>query len=129
MELSNKRVMVVGLGVSGLAAARFLASRGAKLVMTDRRVDIERGKLPPGMVKLGAEDASWLGGVELVVTGPGVPRDSILLRAATERRIPVIGEIELASRFLDVPIAAVTGTNGKSTVVVLLGEILKASGG
>lgn len=128
MELSNKRVMVVGLGVSGLAAARFLASRGAKLVMTDRRVDIERGKLPTGAVKLGAEDASWADGIDLVVTSPGVPRDSILLRAATERKVPVIGEIELASRFLDAPIAAVTGTNGKSTVVVLLGEILKASG-
>ncbi len=128
MELSNKRVMVVGLGVSGVAAARFLASRGAKLVMTDRRVDVERGKLPSGGLKLGAEDASWMDNIDLVVTSPGVPRDSILLRTATERRIPVVGEIELASRFLEVPIAAVTGTNGKSTVVVLLGEILKASG-
>jgi UDP-N-acetylmuramoylalanine--D-glutamate ligase len=127
MELSNKRVMVVGLGVSGLAAARFLASHGAKLVITDRRVDIDRSKLPAGAVKLGAEDASWLDGIDLVVTSPGVPRDSVLLGAATSRQIPVIGEIELASRFLDAPIAAVTGTNGKSTVVVLLGEILKAS--
>ncbi|HWJ40502.1 MAG TPA: UDP-N-acetylmuramoyl-L-alanine--D-glutamate ligase, partial [Candidatus Limnocylindrales bacterium] len=128
MELSNKHVMVVGLGVSGIAAARFLAARGAKLVMTDRRVDIERGNLPEGALKLGAEDAGWLDDVELVVTSPGVPRDSILLRAATERRIPVIGEIELASQFLDAPIVAITGTNGKSTVVVLLGEILKAAG-
>ena len=120
--------MVIGLGVSGVAAARFLASRGATLVMTDRRVDVERSRLPAGAVKLGAEDASWLNDVELVVTSPGVSRDSILLRAATSRKIPVIGEIELASRFLDVPIAAITGTNGKSTVVVLLGEILKASG-
>jgi UDP-N-acetylmuramoylalanine--D-glutamate ligase len=128
MELSNKRVMVVGLGVSGVAAARFLASRGAKLVMTDRRVDIARDKLPAGTLKLGPEDANWIDGVELVVTSPGVPRDSLLLRTATEKRIPVIGEIELASRFLNAPIAAVTGTNGKSTVVVLLGEILKASG-
>jgi UDP-N-acetylmuramoylalanine--D-glutamate ligase len=128
MELSGKRVMVVGLGVSGLAAARFLASRGAKLVMTDRRVDVDRSILPEGVLKLGAEDASWLDGIDLVVTSPGVPRDSILLKAATARGIPVIGEIELASRFLDAPIAAITGTNGKSTVVVLLGEILKASG-
>src|ERR1700683_63109 len=128
MELSNKRVMVVGLGVSGLAAARFLASRGAKLLMTDRRVDVERGSLRAGAVKLGPEAASGLDGIELVVTSPGVPRDSILLRAATAAKIPVIGEIELASRFLEAPIAAVTGTNGKSTVVVLLGEILKASG-
>jgi UDP-N-acetylmuramoylalanine--D-glutamate ligase len=128
MELSGKRVMVIGLGVSGLAAARFLASRGATLVMTDRRIDIERSGLPAGALKLGAEDASWLHDVELVVTSPGVPRDSILLQAATTRKIPVVGEIELASRFLDAPIAAITGTNGKSTVVVLLGEILKASG-
>jgi UDP-N-acetylmuramoylalanine--D-glutamate ligase len=128
MELSNKRVMVVGLGVSGVAAARFLSARGAKLVMTDRRVDIDRSNLPEGALKLGAEDASWLDDVDLVVTSPGVPRDSVLLSAATERKISVIGEIELASRFLDAPIAAVTGTNGKSTVVVLLGEILKAAG-
>jgi len=128
MELSGKRVMLIGLGVSGAAAARFLTSRGATLVMTDRRVDVDRSGLPEGVLKLGAEDASWVDDVELVVTSPGVPRDSVLLRAATERQIPVIGEIELASRFLDAPIAAITGTNGKSTVVVLLGEILKASG-
>src|SRR5271155_6170295 len=128
MELSNKCVMVVGLGVSGLAAARFLASRGAKLVMTDRRSDVARDRLPSGALKLGADDASWLDGVDLVVTSPGVPRDSLLLRTAIEKRIPVVGEIELASRLLKMPIAAITGTNGKSTVVVLLGEILKASG-
>jgi UDP-N-acetylmuramoylalanine--D-glutamate ligase len=128
MELSGKQVMVIGLGVSGAAAARFLASRGAMLVMTDRRVDVERSGLPAGALKLGAEDASWLDDIELVVTSPGVPHDSILLSTATARKIPVIGEIELASRFLDAPIAAITGTNGKSTVVVLLGEILKASG-
>ena len=64
MELSNKHVMVVGLGVSGIAAARFLAARGAKLVMTDRRVDIERGNLPEGALRLGAEDAGWLDDVE-----------------------------------------------------------------
>ena len=128
MELSNKHVMVVGLGVSGLAAAQFLASRGANLVMTDRRIDLDRDKLPAGEVKLGAEDANWLDCVELVVTSPGVPRDSLLLRTAIEKRIPVIGEIELAGRFLKMPIAAITGTNGKSTVVVLLGEILRTSG-
>jgi UDP-N-acetylmuramoylalanine--D-glutamate ligase len=127
MDLGNKRVMVIGLGVSGIAAARFLASRGAKLVLTDRRVDADRSKLPEGALKLGAEDPAWLDDVELVVTSPGVPRDCVLLQAATKRRIPVIGEIELASRFLDIPIAAITGTNGKSTVVVLLGEILNAA--
>jgi UDP-N-acetylmuramoylalanine--D-glutamate ligase len=67
-------------------------------------------------------------GVDLVVTSPGVPRDSVLLRAAVAEKIPVIGEIELAGRYIAAPIAGVTGTNGKSTVVVLLGEMLKAAG-
>ena len=128
MELDGKRALVVGLGVSGLAAARFLASRGAKLVLTDRRVDIDRSALPAGDVKLGAEDPAWVRGVDFVVTSPCVPRDSVLLRAAVAQKIPVIGEVELASRFITTPIAAVTGTNGKSTVVVLLGEMLKCAG-
>jgi UDP-N-acetylmuramoylalanine--D-glutamate ligase len=128
MELQGKRVMVIGLGVSGLAAARFLASRGAHLTMTDKRVDLDRSKLPAGDVKLGEENTAWLKGIELIVTSPGVPRDSKLLRTAVERDIPVVGELELASQFIDAPIAAITGTNGKSTVVVLLGEILKAAG-
>ncbi len=128
MELGGKHVMVVGLGVTGAAAARFLASRGAILSMTDRRTDLDRSKLPTGAMHLGAEDPAWLSGVDLVVTSPGVPRDSILIRAAIENGIPVIGEIELACRFITAPLVAVTGTNGKSTVVVLLGEIMKAAG-
>ncbi len=128
MELGGKRVMVIGLGVTGAAAARFLAARGAIVSMTDRRTDVDRSKLPAGVMHLGPEDRAWLGGINLVVTSPGVPRESVLIRAAAERGIPVIGEIELASRFISAPIVAVTGTNGKSTVVVLLGEILKAAG-
>lgn len=120
--------MVVGLGVTGAAAARFLASRDAILSMTDRRTDIDRTKLPTGTIYLGAEDPAWLRGIDLVVTSPGVPRDSILIRTAIQNGIPVIGEIELASRFITAPVLAVTGTNGKSTVVVLLGEIMKAAG-
>jgi UDP-N-acetylmuramoylalanine--D-glutamate ligase len=128
MEVAGKRVMVIGLGVTGAAAARFLAARGATLSMTDRRTDIDRTKLPSGAMHLGAEDPAWVRGIDLVVTSPGVPRQSVLIRAATERGIPVIGEIELASRFISAPLVAVTGTNGKSTVVVLLGEILKTAG-
>jgi len=128
MKLGGVRVMVVGLGASGAAAARFLHSRGANLVLTDRRADIDQSKLPPAAFRLGPEQAEWLDGIELVVTSPGVPRDALLLREAVARRIPVISEIELASRFIAAPIAAITGTNGKSTVTVLLGEILKAAG-
>lgn len=128
MRLSGVTAMVVGLGASGIAAARFLSARGARLVLTDRRSDLGRAKLPSGELHLGEDNPAWLAGVELVVTSPGVPRDAMLLRAAVVRGIPVIGEIELAARFITVPIAAVTGTNGKSTVTVMLGEMLKGHG-
>jgi UDP-N-acetylmuramoylalanine--D-glutamate ligase len=128
MELAGKRVMMVGLGVSGRAAARFLASRGAALVMTDRRTDLDRAGLPAGELKLGADDPAWVRGVDLVVTSPGVPRDSVLLQAALDARVPVIGELELAARHIDAPIVGITGTNGKSTVTTLVGEMLKAAG-
>jgi UDP-N-acetylmuramoylalanine--D-glutamate ligase len=132
MDLAGKRVMVIGLGVSGLAAARLLAGRGARLVMTDLRTDLSldpnHGLTPPGEIHLGAEDPSWLDGVDLVVTSPGVPASSTLLTEADRRRIPVIGELELGSRFVSAPIVAVTGTNGKSTVTTLIGEIFKAAG-
>lgn len=120
--------MVVGLGVTGLAAARFLIQSGAIPVLTDLRTDIQRDQLPPESLHLGGEDPQWLRGVELVVTSPGVPGESALLRAADSQRIPVVSEIELAARFLDAPMVAVTGTNGKSTVTVLLGEIFKGAG-
>ncbi len=136
MDLADKRVMVIGLGVSGLAASRLMAARGARLVMTDLRTDLGseadagagHGSMPPGEIHLGAEDPAWLGGVDLVVTSPGVPPTSALLLEAGRRRIPVIGELELGSRFVAAPIVAVTGTNGKSTVTTLIGEIFKAAG-
>jgi UDP-N-acetylmuramoylalanine--D-glutamate ligase len=140
MDLAGKRVMVIGLGVSGLAAARLLATCGARLVMTDLRADFlgdphreayagaDRAVMPLGEIHLGAEDPAWLEGVDLVVVSPGVPLSSRLLHEADSRRIPVIGELELGSRFVAAPIVAVTGTNGKSTVTTLIGEIFKAAG-
>ena len=120
--------MVVGMGVTGQSAARFLGQRGAMLTLTDRRTDITLPKLPRATLHLGAEDPAWLGDAELVVTSPGVPRDSGLLQAAVNARIPVMGEIELAGHFLSAPIVAITGSNGKSTVTVMLGEIFKLAG-
>jgi UDP-N-acetylmuramoylalanine--D-glutamate ligase len=87
--------------------------------------------LPAGAVHQGAEDPAWLDGpdhVDLVVASPGVPQTSTLMSAARARRIPIIGELELGSRFVTAPMVAITGTNGKSTVTVLLGEICKAAG-
>lgn len=128
MRLNGVTAMVVGLGASGIAAARFLAARGARLVLTDRRSDLDRKLLPPGEVWVGDDNPAWLDGVGLVVTSPGVPRDAVLLREAVARGIRVIGEVELAARFIRAPIAAVTGTNGKSTVTVMLGEMLRGDG-
>jgi UDP-N-acetylmuramoylalanine--D-glutamate ligase len=128
MELNGKRVMVIGLGISGLAAARFLAGRGANLVMTDLRTDLKRTELPAGDVYLGAEDPAWLNEIDLVVASPGVPQISMLMTAARARHIPLIGELELGSRFVTAPMVAITGTNGKSTVTVMLGDIFKAAG-
>src|SRR6266403_2261116 len=127
-QLKGKRVMVAGLGVSGRAAARFLSRNGAALVLTDRNKDVATDELPSGEVHLGFESGSWLKGVDLVVTSPGVPRDSVLLKEAVARGIPVIGELELASRFIKAPIVGITGTNGKSTVTTMIGEIFKAAG-
>lgn len=128
IELEGKRVMVVGLGVSGCAAARFLAAHGATLVLTDRRCDTPTADLPAGEIHLGEGSPAWLAGVDLVVVSPGVPRDSMLVAEAELRGVPVIGELELASRFVRAPIVAITGTNGKSTVTTMVGEILKRAG-
>jgi UDP-N-acetylmuramoylalanine--D-glutamate ligase len=127
VEIAHKRVLVIGLGLSGSAAARGLAARGASLVMTDQRQDIERANLPAGDIYLGVEDPAALRGVDFVVPSPGVPPSSALLCAARAAGIPILGELELASRLIKAPIIGVTGTNGKSTVTMLLGEICKAA--
>jgi len=129
MELAGKRVLVIGLGVTGRSMARFLSARGARLVLTDQRTDIARDGLPlDAELRLGPEPAPSLDAVDLVIPSPGVPRDYPLLRQAVAARIPVLSELELASRFLKGPLVAITGTNGKSTVTVMLGEVLKAAG-
>ncbi|MBV8054239.1 MAG: UDP-N-acetylmuramoyl-L-alanine--D-glutamate ligase [Deltaproteobacteria bacterium] len=128
MELRGTCVMVVGLGVSGSAAARFLASLGASLVLTDTRRELPTANLPQGKVYLGGEEPHWLRGVDMVVVSPGVPPTSKLVQAARAAGTPVIGELELASHFIKSPIVGVTGTNGKSTVTTLVGEICMKAG-
>jgi UDP-N-acetylmuramoylalanine--D-glutamate ligase len=128
MELRGTRVMVVGLGISGSAAARFLGSRGAPLILTDTRSDLPTSDLPNSRLYLGGEEPASLDDVDLVLVSPGVPPTSGLVQAARSAGIPIIGELELASRFVECPIVAVTGTNGKSTVSTLIGEIAKRAG-
>jgi len=126
LELAGMRALVLGLGVSGRSAAAFLAARGARVTASDVR---DRGELSglealPASVELvtggGPPDPA---GFDLVVPSPGVPRDRWAPRA---RR--AWGDVELAFRFLRVPVVAVTGTNGKSTTVRLVETMLRAAG-
>jgi UDP-N-acetylmuramoylalanine--D-glutamate ligase len=129
-----RRVLIVGLGRSGMAAARLADRDGAEVWVTDLRHEhelaVELESLPPESRRiLGGHPTSCLEGVDLVVTSPGVPPQSDLLAEARRRHIEVIAEVEFA--WLHVPAAplvAVTGSNGKSTVTTLIAELLSASG-
>jgi UDP-N-acetylmuramoylalanine--D-glutamate ligase len=128
------RVLVVGLGRSGVAAARLAASDGAEVVVTDRRPEAELtemlGRLPAGTRSfLGSHPDACLDGVDLVVVSPGVPPTAKLLVAARRRGLAVATEVEFAWRHRpDVPLVAITGSNGKSTVTTLVAEMLQAAG-
>ncbi len=128
------RVLVVGLGRSGLAAARLAAAGGAEVWATDLRPAAELAgalaELPPGSrTFLGGHPEDCLGGVDLVVVSPGVAAESSLLAAARRRGIALSAEIEFAWRHRpEAPLAAITGSNGKSTVTELVAELLRAAG-
>ena len=133
-ELSFSRVLVVGLGRSGMAAARLAAADGAHVHVTDRRPESELAeallRLPGGTRKfLGSHPGKCLDGVDLVVVSPGVPPGSELVVAAKERGLEILTEIEFAWRHRpEAPLAAVTGSNGKSTVTTLVAEMLATAG-
>lgn len=134
MELKGKTVLVLGLARTGLETARFLSRQGASVVVSDCRSESELSEEVnalsglPVRFFLGGDDESWLEGVDGVIPSPGVPQSNPLLRRAGQRGLEILSEIELASRFLKVPLAAITGTNGKSTTTTLIGEILKTAG-
>ncbi|HEY8152633.1 MAG TPA: UDP-N-acetylmuramoyl-L-alanine--D-glutamate ligase [Myxococcota bacterium] len=126
LDLAGKRVLVLGLGISGLSAARFCAQRGASVLAADERPATAIGGLEqlPSQVErqLGAPFPDP-GAFDLVVPSPGVPRERYAPRA---RR--AWGDLELAYRALEVPIVAITGTNGKSTTTLLVEALLRAAG-
>jgi UDP-N-acetylmuramoylalanine--D-glutamate ligase len=127
-ELAGKRVLVVGLARSGMAAIDALGRVGADIVGFDRSESLEAGRLAELDVEvhLGQEEATLLQGIDLVVKSPGVPGQTLLVEGAREGDIPVWSEIELGSRLLDNPILGVTGTNGKTTTSELLGAMFRA---
>jgi UDP-N-acetylmuramoylalanine--D-glutamate ligase len=134
MELNNKKILVVGLAKTGVSCARFLASKGAKVTVTDMRGE---AALAGQLAELGTynimrelelhDEATFLAS-DLIVVSPGVPMDLPQLVAARRAGVEIISEIELAARFIDAPIAAITGTNGKTTTTSILGTIFKHNG-
>jgi UDP-N-acetylmuramoylalanine--D-glutamate ligase len=127
----GKRVVVVGAARSGVAAARLLVRRGAEVVLTDakERVDGEDELRSAGVtLELGGHRSETLQRADLIVLSPGVPLTQPQIAAAKAAGIPVIGELELASRWLRGRIIAITGTKGKSTTTTLTGRMLDEAG-
>ena len=133
MDFTGKKIVVIGMGKTGIATARYLGNQGAKVTVTDeKQFDQWNGEFKQiageKWLEVGDYNARVLEGADMVVPSPGVPPNSDLLVEAQKKNIPVVSEIELASWFLKVPVIAVTGTNGKTTTTTLLGEILRRSG-
>ncbi len=126
VELVQRRVTVVGMARSGLAAARLALRKGARVTCTDRRPDapiVEGADCIYGEHRRGD-----FTGADLVVVSPGVPAAQPDLQAAIAAGVPVLGELAFAASLLDIPLLAVTGTNGKSTTTHLLAQILAGAG-
>lgn len=130
MNLRNQRVLVVGLGKSGVASALFLADRGAKVTVSDAKSEEQlREEIPLLLdhgisVETGRHGERTFRDQQLIVISPGVPFDVPQLVQARALGIPVIGEVELAARFLQGRTVAITGSNGKTTTTTLAGEVL-----
>jgi UDP-N-acetylmuramoylalanine--D-glutamate ligase len=130
MDLNGKHVIVVGLGRSGVAAVRLCLGRGARVTATDTRPS---GELPrevlalPVDLRAGGHEGVSFGTADVIVVSPGVPPFAAI-DAAERAGAVVIGELELASRFVEAPIVAVGGTNGKSTVTTAAAGLLAAAG-
>jgi UDP-N-acetylmuramoylalanine--D-glutamate ligase len=130
-SVAGQRVVVVGAARSGVAAAELLARRGARVTVTDRKAEIDAaGALADRGIalELGGHRAETLASADLVVVSPGVPLDQPALKSARDAGVPIVGELELASRWLKGRVIAVTGTKGKSTTTTLAGRMLEASG-
>ena len=125
--------LVVGLGATGVATARYLAARGVDVTVIDSRpappgLDELRDTHPGIRVILESQDPRWLEGVGQVVLSPGLGLDTPVAAQARQAGIPLLGDIELFARAVTEPVLAVTGSNGKSTVVTLLERMLSATG-
>lgn len=130
---SSKLKMVVGIGTTGLSVARHLSQLGERFVMLDTRqnppcLDQLKSEYPDVPVALGDLDIDSLEGADEIILSPGLSRQMPAVQAAIKLDVPVISDIELFARSADAPIIAITGSNGKSTVTTLVGEMCAAAG-
>ncbi len=135
IEVKGKKVLVVGLGKSGLSVVRYLVREGARVTVSDIKKEAD---LAPGILRemkalgvtleTGEHRLGTFLRAERIIVSPGVPLNLAPLAAAKEKGIPVAGEMDLAVQIMNTPIVAVTGTNGKSTVTAFLGSLLQNAG-
>jgi UDP-N-acetylmuramoylalanine--D-glutamate ligase len=134
MNLKDKHIVVVGLGRTGVSLCGFLVGQGASVIAVDSATEEKIKEAASTLQKLGVrtilgphEDLVFES-ADMIILSPGVPHTLPQFIKARTKNIPVIGEIEIAGRFIKTPIIAVTGTNGKSTVTMLIGAMLQAAG-
>jgi len=134
LNVNGKRVLVVGLGKSGVASALFLQQQGAKVTVSDsKQEDQLRNEIPILLdhgitVESGGHGDRTFRQQDLIVISPGVPVDASALEPARKLGIPIIGEVELATRYLKGSLVAITGSNGKTTTTALAGDVVAAGG-
>ena len=132
---SGQHAVVIGLGISGLAMANFLLSKNVAVSVSDsRQLDdlpshdkeyLQKNNIP---FEGGGHSEEFLSDADFIAISPGVPTDLAILNVMREKGIPILGELAIAAPYLSECVIAVTGTNGKTTVTALIGELLKASG-
>ena len=132
MEFKDKKILVVGAGISGIAAIELLGESGAQTILFDAKEDLDkeeiRKKLPEsfnGQIVTGELTKDCTTGLDMAVLSPGVPTDLPFINELREQGVLILGEIELAYQFSKGKIGAITGTNGKTTTTTLVGEIMK----
>lgn len=134
MDVKGKHIVVFGLGRTGESLVRFLLDKEARVTVTDSSPVHRLEKIMTRMkhlrvdFHLGGHPAGIIADADLVVLSPGVPHTLECIEQARRKNIPIIGEIELAAGFIDTPVVAITGTNGKSTTTRLIGRMLEHSG-